>query len=153
MNWLRKNKIVFIILLFIVLGVLIWRMREPRKENFSETPIVEISKVIYGKTGLDIKSILERYQSTPQPPQVNHSIHAILSDIDTLNKSMDHIKNSCENPTCDNMKDSEIENILPLIEKIILNTDEFVQNPSNNICMSDKAQIHENMNAIYKCSI
>lgn len=153
MNWLRKNKIVFIILLFVVLGVLIWRMREPRKENFSETPIVEISKVIYGKTGLDIKSILERYQSTPQPPQVNHSIHAILSDIDILNKSMDHIKNRCENPTCDNMKDSEIENILPLIEKIILNTDEFVENPSNNICMSDKAQIRENMNAIYKCSI
>jgi len=153
MNWLRKNKMVFIILLFVVLGVLIWRRREPRKENFSETPIVEISKVIYGKTGLDIKSILERYQSIPQPPQVKHSIHAILSDINTLNKEMDHIKNSCENSTCDNMKDSEIENVLPLIEKIILNTDEFVQNPSNHICRSDKAQIRENMDAIYKCSM
>jgi|Laugresbdmm110sn_1035088.scaffolds.fasta_scaffold61590_1 hypothetical protein len=152
MKWFKKN-IVLVIVVFLIFRVCIWIIRQPKHEGFTETPIVEISKTIYGKTGDDIKSILERYQSTTEMPQAIESIRLVLYDIDLVNKEIDNIKNKCDNSTCDNIQQDDIQKCIPVIEKLLTNVKQVMDNSVCNISVPDKIQLQEHIETIKSYSI
>lgn len=147
MKWLKKNMVLMVVV-FLIMGVCIWIIRQPKQEGFTETPIVEITKIMYGKTGDDMKSILERYFSTSETPQAIQLIQSVLADIDVIHKGVDNIKNKCENSSCDNIEMSEFETLLPVAKKLLSDIKQITENHQCNISEPDKIQLLENIEAI-----
>lgn len=144
MKWLKKN-MVLVVVVFLIMSACLWIIRRPSRDGFTETPIVEISKVIYGKTGDDIKSILERYESSVESPEAIDSIKSVLEEIDLIEKEIDDIKNKCENDTCDNIEVSEIEKRIPILNKLLENVKQIMENPLCHISEPDKIQLQDNI--------
>jgi hypothetical protein len=146
-------KIILFVFLLIIIYISYLYFREPKlKEGFSQTPLNQIAQAIRGgpdfENGLDIKSILQRYQSTSNTPQANKQIQSLLSDITNVSSTIGSIQNQCQDGECENIPQNQMKELIPVIQNIVTELENWMTANSNIISMPDQQQLQANLDII-----
>lgn len=150
MKVLEKRPYLFVVVLIFIYGIYVLSMRLLRtkqiKEGFNESPLKEISQIIKGggdvPVGSDIKSVIQRYQSTSGSQQFD----PIISEIDDVSNEIVNIKKECDNDKCDNISDEKVKNIIDRLKKMIASIEILIT--TSNMSTPDRELIKENLEKI-----